>query len=196
MCCVAIVYADGIHNCNTVRRKCGCWCAFNSLSLSKIKVIMRVYILSFIVRCVQYPCFTVLTYISRHLSLLACVLDNLKLYYSSEEDCVAGRNDIESMITPTTTTMATTPTPGNQFGNTLTALGVNAECDPRNDQCDRTQDLSCDAAVYKCRYETITNNANVNVNATSPGNAVGYGAASASAIAGGVGVGMVASVFL
>jgi hypothetical protein len=35
---------------------------------------------------------------------------------------------------------------------TESKLNVNAECDPRNDDCDAAKELVCDRASYKCKY--------------------------------------------
>lgn len=62
-------------------------------------------------------------------------------------------------ITIATTTMSTTTT-------TTMILPVNADCDPRNDHCSRSDDLYCDYASYKCRYGTTTTS-NIRTTATT-----------------------------
>lgn len=58
-----------------------------------------------------------------------------------------------------TTAMSTTTT-------TTMILPVNADCDPRNDHCSRSEDLYCDRTSYKCRYGTTTTS-NIRTTATT-----------------------------
>eukprot|EP00729_Bicosta_minor_P013507 gene13507-19101_t len=60
--------------------------------------------------------------------------------------------------TSATTAMSTT--------TTTMILPVNADCDPRNDHCNRSDDLYCDRTSYKCRYGTTTSS-NIRTTATT-----------------------------
>eukprot|EP00729_Bicosta_minor_P000334 gene334-30610_t len=56
----------------------------------------------------------------------------------------------------TATVPTTTATTAMSTTTTTMILPVNADCDPRNDHCSRSDDLYCDYASYKCRYGTTT----------------------------------------
>lgn len=76
--------------------------------------------------------------------------------------CIALHDDTNPNTTraPTALTssgvaVSTTAIPAASAAST-DVLPVNAECDPRNDFCDQSQDLQCDSTVYACRYQTTT----------------------------------------